>query len=155
VLRRHDTDRFCTALLVRLRREGTTWRATVCAAGHPLPVLVPADGEPRLVGTPGSLLGVLPAVDVPAAEVELGPQDRLLLYTDGVTEGRRAGEEYGEERLLARAGKAEPGAAGLVEAVLNEVLAFQSGVPRDDIALLAVTPAPVAENPEGGTAPAH
>jgi sigma-B regulation protein RsbU (phosphoserine phosphatase) len=140
VLRAHDTERFCTALLVRLRRQDGHWRAMVCAAGHPLPLLVPVHGEARLVGQPGSLLGVLPEIDVPATAVELGPGDRLLLYTDGVTEARRGREEYGDERLLARAAGSDPGADALVAAVLDDVLAFQHDVPRDDIALLALTP---------------
>lgn len=141
VLRGHDTDRFCTALLVRLQREGSGWRATVCAAGHPLPLLVPAGGHARLAGEPGSLLGVLTSLDLPATTLELGPGDRLLLYTDGVTEARRGREEYGDERLLACASATAAGAASLAGAVLEDVLAFQNGVPRDDIAVLALTPA--------------
>lgn len=141
VLRRHDTDRFCTALLVRLQRNGEKWCASVTAAGHPLPLLVPGTGEPRLVGEPGSLLGVMSSLDLPTASLDLAPGDRLLLYTDGVTEGRRDAHEYGELRLLRRAAGAAPGAAALVAAVLEDVLAFQGDLPRDDIALLAITPA--------------
>ena len=140
VLLRHETERFCTALLARLHRQGDTWRVTICAAGHPLPLLLPAGGAPRFVGAPGSLLGVMPSVHLPVTELELAPGDRLLLYTDGVTEGRRGGEEYGDQRLRSRAAAAPLGAAGLVTAVLEDVLAFQGGVPRDDIALLALTP---------------
>ena len=114
---------------------------TSLSAGHPLPVLVPARGRARVVGEPGSLLGVLETPDLPVTTLELGPGDRLLLYTDGVTEGRRGREEYGERRLLDRAAAAPSGAGPLVAAVLDDVLAFQRGVPRDDIALLALTPA--------------
>jgi sigma-B regulation protein RsbU (phosphoserine phosphatase) len=140
VLVSHATDRFCTALLVRLRREDGAWRAVVCAAGHPLPVLVPAGGPARVVGEPGSLLGVLSSIDLNVTTVELNPGDRLLLYTDGVTEARRDRSEYGEERLLARATGTPPGSAALVATVLGDVLDFQHDVPRDDIALLALTP---------------
>src|SRR3712207_1993981 len=140
VLLGHETDRFCTALLVQLLRRGNGWRAVICAAGHPLPLLVPATGEARVVGEPGSLLGVLPAPVLPVMAVDLAPGDRLLLYTDGVTEARRGRQEYGEGRLLARAGGAPTGAEPLVAAVLEDVLEFQSGVPRDDVALLAMTP---------------
>jgi phosphoserine phosphatase RsbU/P len=140
VLVSHETDRFCTALLVQLLKLDGNWRAAVCAAGHPLPLLVPASGDARVVGTPGSLLGVLPSLHLQLTGVELAPGDRLLLYTDGVTEARRGRTEYGEERLLARATGAPAGAASLVAAVLDDVLEFQHGVPRDDIALLALTP---------------
>jgi sigma-B regulation protein RsbU (phosphoserine phosphatase) len=140
VLVGHDTDRFCTALLVQLVRRDGSWRAIVCAAGHPLPVLVPASGDARVVGEPGSLLGVMASPSLPVTAVDLAPGDRLLLYTDGVTEARRDRGEYGEERLLARATGTAPGAASLVSAVLDDVLSFQHGVPRDDIALLAITP---------------
>jgi phosphoserine phosphatase RsbU/P len=140
VLLHHETDRFCTALLVQLLRRKSSWRVIICAAGHPLPVLVPASGDARVVGEPGSLLGVLPSPVLPLTAVDLAPGDRLLLYTDGVTEARRDHEEYGEQRLLACASRSAPGAAPLVAAVLDEVLEFQAGVPRDDVALLAITP---------------
>jgi sigma-B regulation protein RsbU (phosphoserine phosphatase) len=140
VLNGHDTDRFCTALLVRLTRGHAAWRATICAAGHPLPLLVPVVGGPRLVGEPGSLLGVLPSLELHATTVELVPGDRLLLYTDGVTEARRDGVEYGEDRLLVLAADTDPGGAELVTAVVDDVLEFQRGMPRDDIALLVLSP---------------
>ncbi|GAB3677437.1 SpoIIE family protein phosphatase [Angustibacter aerolatus] len=140
VLLRDDSDRFCTALLARLRRRAGRWHVTLCAAGHPLPVLVPATGTTRLVGAPGSLLGVLAELELHATELELAPGDRLLLYTDGVTEARRDRVEYGDDRLLAQAAGAATGAHALVTAVLDDALAFQGGVARDDIALLALTP---------------
>jgi sigma-B regulation protein RsbU (phosphoserine phosphatase) len=79
-------------------------------------------------------------VELTPTELELAPGQRLLLYTDGVTEGRRQDEEYGEGRLLRVAGGPASNAAMLVEAVLGDVLEFQGGVPRDDIALLALGP---------------
>ncbi|MFN2538402.1 MAG: PP2C family protein-serine/threonine phosphatase, partial [Mycobacteriales bacterium] len=138
VLLRHDTDRFCTALLVRLRLVEESWTASICTAGHPLPVLIEADGSSGVVGSPGSLLGVMPTIDTASTEIELRAGRRLLLYTDGVTEARREDEEYGEARLLRTAARAARGSAALVEHVLHDVLAFQQEVPRDDIALLAL-----------------
>ena len=48
------------------------------------------------------VLGVFPENAYEQAELALGPGDRLLFYTDGITEARNPeGEEYGEERLAA------------------------------------------------------
>jgi phosphoserine phosphatase RsbU/P len=139
VLLRHDTERFCTALLVRLHRQPEHWVATICAAGHPLPVLVEPDGSSRLVGEPGALLGTDLFPEVTATTLPLTSGRRLLLYTDGVTEARCGSREYGDDRLLTVASAAAPGAAALVDEVLGDVVAFQPGSPRDDIALLAIT----------------
>ena len=90
---------------------------------------------------PGSLLGILSDAALHRrGEQRLGPGDALLLYTDGVTEARDGNASlFGEERLLESVarlgGRAEPVVAGLVD----DVVAFQAGMPRDDVAVLAVT----------------
>jgi sigma-B regulation protein RsbU (phosphoserine phosphatase) len=94
-----------------------------------------------VVGRPGSLLGVLPTLDVTPSDVVLEPGDRMLLYTDGVTEARSGTRQYGEDALLRLVRRTGDGAAELVEAVLSDVLAFQDGYARDDIALLAIASA--------------
>jgi phosphoserine phosphatase RsbU/P len=138
VLLRNASERFCTAVLMRLRRVDGSWEALVASAGHPLPLLLRPGADPAVAGGPGSLLGV---VDDPAfaeSTVQLHPGDALLLYTDGVTEGRRDGEFYGDERI-ARAMRDRPATAtALAHAVLTDVLDFQGGYPRDDIAIVAV-----------------
>jgi sigma-B regulation protein RsbU (phosphoserine phosphatase) len=62
----------------------------------------------------------------------------VLLYTDGVLEGRRGSELYGEERLRATIERIGPHPAELVAEVMDGVLEFQSGTPRDDVALVAL-----------------
>jgi sigma-B regulation protein RsbU (phosphoserine phosphatase) len=60
-----------------------------------------------------------------------------VLYTDGIPDGRRDADFYGEERMLeAVARGATP--ASIVEELVADVVEFQRGVPRDDIAVLAV-----------------
>jgi sigma-B regulation protein RsbU (phosphoserine phosphatase) len=138
VLLRDDTERFCTVAMLRLHSEGGSWIANVVSGGHPLPLLLPAGGVPVVFGHPGSLVGVMTTASFRDAETVLQPGDTIMLYTDGVTEGRRGVDFYGDSRLagsmVAHAGSATTVVAGVVA----DVVAFQSGLPRDDIAVVAV-----------------
>lgn len=138
VLRQHDTDRFCTVALLRLRQANGEWTGAVSCAGHPLPLLRQSDGTLRAVGKPGALLGVVDAPHLHDVHISLPPGDTLLLYTDGVTEGRSGKNFYGEARLAAAAACSVDSAEALTSAVLSEVLEFQAGRPRDDIAIVAI-----------------
>jgi sigma-B regulation protein RsbU (phosphoserine phosphatase) len=138
VLLEHETDRFCTAVLLRLRMQDGGWSVTVSAGGHPLPLLVPGHGEPIEVGTTGSLLGAIAEIELHDETIPLRPGDAVMLYTDGVTEGRRDREFYGEERLAAVVRRESGSATSLVDAVVDDVLAFQGQDARDDIAVLVL-----------------
>jgi len=134
----HHTDRFCTVALLRLRRLEGAWRLSMSLGGHPQPLLLCPGGPSRTVGEPGSLVGVLAAPDFRDTHLELAPGSTVVLYTDGVTEGRHGDELYGDARLRAVAEAHDERPSAVVEAVLADVLAFQSGSPRDDIALVAL-----------------
>jgi sigma-B regulation protein RsbU (phosphoserine phosphatase) len=138
VLLRHDSDRFCTIALMRLRRTDDAWVAEMGCAGHPLPLVWNQAGEPRAVGEPGTLLGVLPRAKVVDARLVLRSGDAIVLYTDGVTEARAGAELFGEERLRAALPSLADSAAAVADGVLDEVMRFQSGFPSDDIALVAL-----------------
>jgi phosphoserine phosphatase RsbU/P len=135
----HETDRFCTAVLLWLHRHGNQWTARVSAAGHALPLLVQAPAGPTPLGRPGNLLGIFPDAAFHHSDIDLRTGDSIVLYTDGVTEARREKEWYGDHRLYAAISRAEPSAAPIVESIVTDVLAFQADSPRDDIALVAVT----------------
>jgi sigma-B regulation protein RsbU (phosphoserine phosphatase) len=98
---------------------------------------VSADGEVEPVGRPGSLVGVLPDARFEDRTVRLAAGEVLLAYTDGVTEGRRGREFFGEERL-SRVASYHRSAPSVADAVVAEVLEFQEDRPRDDIAVVAV-----------------
>ena len=71
-------------------------------AGHNPPIVVRANGEHVLLDTPDVVLGQMPDWQYQDAEFTLEPGDRVVLYTDGITEaGGEDGEEFGEERLRA------------------------------------------------------
>ncbi|HXF71231.1 MAG TPA: GAF domain-containing protein [Actinomycetota bacterium] len=138
-----EEEVFCTVCCVLLEREEVGFRATVCSAGHPLPLLLAPSGGAQPVGRPGGLLGVsseLALYDVP---VELPPGQGLLLVTDGVDERRREGQAFGERafgRLLASL--AGSSAQEIVETLRTELLAFAPEPLADDAALLALRVAP-------------
>ena len=70
-------------------------------AGHTPPCLVQADGNATWLAPGGPVLGVFPHSRFEQAEVQLRRGDRLVLFTDGITESRSEdGCEFGEERLL-------------------------------------------------------
>jgi PAS domain S-box-containing protein len=137
LLRRGDVA-YCTAALVALSDHGDGARARVYSAGHPLPVLL-QDGAARPLGRSGPLLGALEDARWPASDAVLGPGDRLVLYTDGVTDARGTRDRFGDERLLELLSSLNGGGpAALVQAVDGAIRGFEDGPQRDDTALLAV-----------------
>ena len=142
VLLEDGSDRFCTVVLVRFRRDDHGWVATISAGGHPLPLHVGRDSQVREVGRTGSLVGALPQVRMTDTELRLEPGDVLTMFTDGVTEGRRGPEFFGEQRLRDAVVRHHD-AHNPAEDIVADVLEFQHGTARDDIAVVVVrVPAP-------------
>lgn len=134
----HETERFATVALVRLMRIDGAWIAVICSGGHDLPLLRKADGTVRAVGEPGSVLGVMRNLALQDYPLALDAGDTLLMFTDGVPEGRHGREFYGDERIEKVAAADHSGAESLVEALMRDVVDFQGGDTRDDIAIVAV-----------------
>lgn len=138
VLLAHDTERFCTVLLMRLHREEGAWSVVLSSGGHPLPLLVRDGARPSAVGRPGPLVGVFADASHDSTTLRLSSGEALLLYTDGVTEGRRGRELYEEDRLYRVVEDHAGTAAQLADAVLHDVLDYQDNRPRDDVAVVVV-----------------
>jgi sigma-B regulation protein RsbU (phosphoserine phosphatase) len=85
-------------------------------------------------------LGIDPYEQVPVTEAELQPGDRILMYTDGITERfSMDGKTYGEERLLRQLesdGNLQP--QELLAAIMKDVEDFANGRPADDDQALLV-----------------
>jgi sigma-B regulation protein RsbU (phosphoserine phosphatase) len=110
-----------------------------CDAGHPLPILVSGDSCQQL-RSGGAVLGVFPAWKYEDSVVTLHPEDRLVLFTDGITEASASdGEEFGEAKLatLVKANHAAS-AAELTNRVLAHVNDFCGGQFQDDATLLVI-----------------
>lgn len=82
--------------------EPQTRKLTYANAGHNPPMLLRAQGEPVLLDSPDVVLGQMPEWQYRDAELTLQSGDRVILYTDGITEaGGEDSEEFGTERLCA------------------------------------------------------
>ncbi|MDP3890935.1 PP2C family protein-serine/threonine phosphatase [Nocardioides sp.] len=134
----HDTERYSTLVLLRLRRTDGGWSITSSCAGHPAPLLQRAGGHPTPIGEPGFLLGAFEQPEYTSTTTRLVSGDTLLLHTDGVTEGRREGVFFGEARLLEAMARHGSEPSALAHGVLEDVLDFQHAVPADDIAIVTL-----------------
>jgi sigma-B regulation protein RsbU (phosphoserine phosphatase) len=137
MLQQHP-ETFCTIACARLQRLGGSVRVTLGSGGHPLPILVSGDTASE-VGEPGTLIGVVPDPELVDTTITLAPGDELTFFTDGVTEGRRSDEFFGEARLIELLiENRHQGAGAVSERVVSEVVSFQGGHPRDDIAVVTL-----------------
>ena len=113
-------------------------------AGHERPLIARPDGtEPRWLEGSGPLIGVFGRLDVVAQRAEVRPGERLILYTDGITDAAApGGERLGDERLfrtIAESCLDDGTAVDTCRAVIQAVLKFQGDAdPADDLALLVL-----------------
>lgn len=133
-----DTAMYATAIYAVLDASRATLR--VASAGHPLPLLVRGE-EVTTIPLDTSMcllwneLGAVPWSDVP-----LRAGDRIVFYTDGISDRQGArGEMYDAERLVAALGRAGLGTpAEIVRAIGADLDAFSAGVEADDDQTLVV-----------------
>ena len=132
------SGRFATFCYARI--EPAAGRIVYSNAGHNPPLLIRSGGDVEKLGDGGMVLGIFPDNQYEQAEVPLTPGDRLLFYTDGITEARNPeGDEYGEDRLADAALAVRSGSAEAIkDAVLAHVNAFTSGKFEDDATLIVV-----------------
>lgn len=138
---RNDETLFVTAFACIL--DPATGEVLFANAGHNPPVVAHADGSVELLSMkPGLVLGAMEGMPYRQGRIELAPSERLLLYTDGVTEAMNTADElYREGRLIARAEELLqfPGISmdGVVYGIVDNVDAFAGEAPQaDDITLL-------------------
>lgn len=103
--------------------------------GHPPGLLRRTDGSIVRLEATGPLLGALVGANYDQGSVEFEPGERVLLYTDGVTEARQGNSFFGEDRVM-DALRVE--ADDTARILLDSVRQFVEGDLRDDIAVLVV-----------------
>lgn len=131
-------EAFVTGILAEL--DLITGRLRYLAAGHP-ELLLLRDGRVTGALTGGRRLPFgLGTGEQAIAETRLQPDDRLALYTDGITEARdSAGQFFGQNRLtdfLEREGAADQPAPETLRRLIHAVLAHQNDVLQDDATIV-------------------
>jgi sigma-B regulation protein RsbU (phosphoserine phosphatase) len=114
---------------------------TYANAGHCLPLLHSHTGQLQTLPKGGMALGVMPDLQFEEYFAELAPGDRLVFYSDGVTEAfSPQGDMYGDERLQQVLNSNRGGSAqSALDAILTSVYAFSHNAPpADDLTLLVL-----------------
>ena len=143
-----EPGRFVTAFLGVL--EGRSGRLVYCNAGHNAPLVIGTGGAVARLETGGLILGIMEESTYETGEASLGPGERLVLFTDGVTEAANEGDEqWGEERLIELLlGLPEEPCAGVVARIVGEVRRFEGARgASDDVTLIVVRRAGAAALP--------
>jgi sigma-B regulation protein RsbU (phosphoserine phosphatase) len=146
--RRGFEARFATVFFGVLDPRG---RLVYCNGGHNPPFVFGPSGVRRL-DAGGPVVGLLCGAPYDDETVQLAPGDRIVVFSDGVSEALSAtGEEFGDDRILAVLQSAhvlpEMDATSLVETLIAAVRTFTLGAPQgDDITAMVVryraTPCP-------------
>ncbi len=140
---RSSDEIFATLCTVDIAPDGR--RAGLCLAGHPAPLVAGGGRGPRLLPHHeeggGPALGVLPKARWPRTQVELGGSWSLMMYTDGLIEGRvgQGERRLGQEGMLGIVGhRMAAGLRGeeLLDAVLAEVRELNGDELTDDVAVM-------------------
>jgi serine phosphatase RsbU (regulator of sigma subunit) len=112
----------------------------ICNAGH-CPPLVLHDGAVSPIDSTGFPVGMFRQKSYTASRVRIDKGDRLLLYTDGLSEARdHQSTEYGAARLRSLLSESHHLPAGaLISRLLEDVHSFSSGLPiSDDLTVMAI-----------------
>jgi len=132
------SDRFVTLFYAQL--DGPSRQLRYLSAGHNPPFVVRRDGSHERLREGGLVLGVFANQTFKSGTTKLQSGDRLVLYTDGVTEACNSDdEEFGEDRLLQvlQENTAAP-AVEIQKKILQSVAQFSHGAWQDDATLLVV-----------------
>ena len=119
-----------------------TGSGQLCQAGHPHPLICDQQGNINKLGAGGFPVGMLDQASYESVPFHLAPGERLVLYSDGITECRAAADdrEFGSQRLQALLAREQSaGLAESIEQLRRELLNWHGERPQDDdVSLIAL-----------------
>lgn len=134
---------FATACCVSLNLK--TNELCHANAGHPLPIRIETDGRVQQAEVDdvalGPALGLFEDASYAHTCHQLKPGERLVFFTDGLTEARNSAQEEFEEEGLMRSLDAhrDQDLAGLLKAVVGDAVAYSGTTTfEDDVCLLGI-----------------
>jgi len=131
-------DKFITLFYAVVDAEARILQFT--NAGHNAPVLTRQDGTQMRLEEGGLILGTFQEAAYEQGQIDLRPEDRLVMFTDGITEAvNQEEEEFGEQRLVAASLRGRRlSAEALHRFLLDLVTEFCGGEFEDDATVLVV-----------------
>jgi phosphoserine phosphatase RsbU/P len=135
---RTEGEKYATVFLCVIEQDGKMWWTN---AGHVRPLVVRCSGEVTPLDTTGMPLGMLDVATFGVEMTQLAPGDKLVAFSDGLSEAQDLSGSFFEGARLMKLVKAHArdGAAGLHDALMRDVERFTAGaVQTDDITSLVI-----------------
>jgi sigma-B regulation protein RsbU (phosphoserine phosphatase) len=131
-----STDQYVTSLYLNL--SPTDYTFSYLNAGHNRPLIIHPDGSYECLDQANTVLGLLPNQRYDEFSHHVTPGDIIVMYTDGITEANRNGEEFGIKRLANSTYQhASLSASLLVRAIYQDVCDFSPCL-TDDCTLVVL-----------------
>ena len=144
MIRRAVAARYATMFYGELHADG---RLVYGNAGHNPPIVMATDGTVRRLDAGGPPVGLFDGIPYDSGEVQLSAGDRVIVFSDGVSEACNISEEeFGDARIIAVASAlSDPSASALVDALMAELRSYTGAAPQgDDITALVIAYYPPA-----------
>lgn len=138
-IRRFEYQRYVTAVCLRV--DCARGVLEYVNAAHPAGAVWSAGRSLRRLESTGTLIcSAFPDAEWDQVTMDVARGDRVLLFTDGISERQASGESFGEQRIIDECLRRPQGGSALLDAILEAATRFSGGLSAaDDQTLLTAT----------------